>query len=95
MLQEQGPDSFLRGVRVLLDEAHGVVHGALVDVGDGFAEKLAHAGLVELLQAVEHVEMSVVGDALPVELQVFGVFGFVDQLAQKEVDQFVEGVFTA
>lgn len=39
--------------------------------------------------------MGVVGDALPVELQVAGVLGLIDEFAEEEVDELVEGVFAA
>ena len=39
--------------------------------------------------------MAVVGHTLPVKLKVIGVFNLVNQFAEKEVHQFVEGVFPA
>ncbi len=95
LLLEQVPHRTLRGIGVLPHEAQRVAHVVLVDVGDPLAQKAPHAGLVELLQAVEQVEVRVVGDTLPVELEVVRVLQFIDQLAQEQVHQFVEGVFAA
>lgn len=95
MLDEEVPDSAMGSIRVLADEFERVRNVALVDVSDFLTEKLAHTTLVELLEAVEQLEMGVVGDALPVEFQVVGVFRFIYELAKEQVDEFVKGVFPA
>ena len=95
LLNEQIPYRALRGIRVLLDESKCVVDVALVDVGDVFPEKLSHPRLVQLLQAVHQVKMGVVGNTLPVKLQVGWVLDFIHQLAQKQIDQLVEGVLAS
>ena len=71
------------------------VYVALVNVGDFLAEKLVHARLVELLEAVQQFEMAVVSHAFPVKIQVVWIFHFIHELAEEEVDELVEGVFPA
>ena len=92
LLDEKVPDSALGGIWILADEAQGIADIALGDVGDVFAEKLAHAFLVELLEAVEQLEVGVVGDAFPIEFQVVRILGFIHELAEEEIDQLVESV---
>ena len=95
LLDEEVPDGALGGVGIVADEAERGAHVALGDVGDLFAEELFHAGLVELLESVEELEVGVEGDALPVEFQVVRMLAFIDELAKEEVDEFVEGVLAA
>ena len=83
LLDEKSPHRSLSRVGVLSNEAQSVADIALIDVGDVFAEELAHAFLVELLEAVEQLEVGVVGDALPVKFQVVGVLGFINELAKE------------
>ncbi len=92
LLDEEVPDGALGGVGIVTDEAQRGAYVALGDVGDLFAEELFHAGLVELLEPVEELEVGVEGNALPVEFQVVGVLAFIDELAEKEVNELVKGV---
>lgn len=93
LLQKEVPYGFLGGIGVLLDEAHRILHGAFIDIGDGFAEELAHARLVKLLQTVEQIKVGVVGHAFPIEFEVLRVLGFIHQFTEKQVHQFIEGIF--
>ncbi|GAB4260928.1 MAG: hypothetical protein Kow0065_11340 [Methylomicrobium sp.] len=95
LLDKQVPHRPLGGVRILADETQCVVDVVLVDVGNVLAEKLGHALLIKLLQAIHQVKMAVVGDPFPVKLEVIGVLDLVHQLAEEEVHQLVKGVFPA
>ena len=87
------PNGPLGGIRILTNKAQRVVDLMLIDAGDILAKKFAHAQLIELLYSVHQLKMAIGGNALPVKLEVVRVLDFVNQLAEKQVHQFIKGIF--
>ena len=80
------------GVGIVSEELESVLNGLVVNVGDIFLEKFAHPVAVKALHAVNQLKVRIVSNTSPVKLQIARVKFLVHDLAQKEIDQFIEGV---
>lgn len=72
-----------------------MLHALIEEELEHVAKEFPYAALVELLEAIQELEVGVVGDTFPVKFEVVGVLRFIDELAKEQVDEFVESVLPA
>ena len=79
----------------MLDRPKSVFNLVITDVNNILIQIAPHADFIKSLQAIDKVKIGIVGDAFPVKFKIGGVFGLINDFAQKQINQHIKGIFTA